>query len=87
MIGAEGDDRDDDRRSRRLRGHRPAIRRPVLGIFRVHGLALIRRFLLAERDLRTFPPCLPKFVARKVLAGAALDAQALMNAKSGEAQT
>jgi hypothetical protein len=53
-----------DRRSRRLRGHRPAIRRPVLGIFRVHGLALIRRFLLAERDLRTFPPCLPKFVAR-----------------------
>jgi hypothetical protein len=39
----------------------------VLGIFRVHGLALIRRFLLAERDLLTFPdlpPCLPKFVAR-----------------------
>jgi hypothetical protein len=27
----------------------------VLGIFRVHGLALIRRFLLAERDLLTFP--------------------------------
>jgi hypothetical protein len=27
----------------------------VLGIFRVHGLALIRRFLLAERDLMTFP--------------------------------
>ena len=33
--------RSGDRRSRRLRGHRPAIRRPVLGIFRVHGLALI----------------------------------------------
>ena len=27
----------------------------MLGIFRVHGLALIRRFLLAERDLLTFP--------------------------------
>jgi hypothetical protein len=46
----------------------------VLGIFRVHGLALIRRFLLAERHVLTFPdfpglsrslpPCLPKFVAR-----------------------
>jgi hypothetical protein len=33
-----------DRRSRRLRGHRPAIR-TVLGIFRVHELALIRRSL------------------------------------------
>ena len=27
----------------------------MLGIFRVHGLALIRKFLLAERDLLTFP--------------------------------
>ena len=43
----------------------------MLGIFRVHGLALIRRFLLAERDpsdlpglSRSLPPCLPKFVAR-----------------------
>ena len=31
------------RRPRRLRRHRPAIRRPVLGIFRVHGLALTGR--------------------------------------------
>ncbi len=53
-----------DRRSRRLCGHRPAIRRPVLGIFRVHGLALIRRFLLAERDLPALPALSAQFVSR-----------------------
>jgi hypothetical protein len=54
-----------DRRSLRLRGHRPAIRRPVLGIFRVHGLALIRTFLLAERDLLTFPDFLDQLLAKR----------------------